>query len=221
MTNQARSLVALFITAETSSAQAENDNQAFSNAMAIAFPFGMVYTDYTNSRKVWVADYAEVKKVAEDSAGRAFGRAIDRMNKYLKSIDAELFVAPASDSKDAKRKADKKTAEQSAVAMALQQAPEKLAASAASGDEVAAKALVERSKLAAKAAKADATELLKDTVAKLKSANPLAIRIGRAAASGDVNAMVFLICDQWPALATAIAAKVTDTKKIRRSGKTD
>lgn len=212
MTKQISESVANFRAFETAEHAVEMAEQVFAISMAKAFPLEISYADYTVARTEWKTAYAGPSDTANDTA---FSRALTKMNKYLTRTDAAIFLIPKSPSDTAKTKQAGREAEKAKVSTAAALPAATLAKKALAGDVVAVKALEVQAKAKAKAAKEKANELTKATIAKVKSANPLAQRIAYLSAQGDVSALCGLICSDWPALASAIAAKVNAGGKTK------
>lgn len=212
MTKQISESVVNFRAFESAEHAVEMAEQVFAISMAKAFPLEISYADYTVARTEWKTAYAGPSDAANDTA---FSRALTKMNKYLTRTDAAVFLIPKSPRDTAKTKQAGREAEKAKVSTAAALPAATLAKQALAGDVVAVKALEVQAKAKAKAAKEKANELTKATIAKVKSANPLAQRIAYLSAQGDVPALCALICTDWPVLASAIAAKVSAGGKAK------
>jgi hypothetical protein len=203
---------AKFLTvAESGAVFARSEVEAATAIAGVAHAIGTAptFADWEKIRAEFQAAYCAVRPQA-DGGAKAWSRVAARMS-------AEFGLEkPKAPSKAAADKAESRKAAAAKIAQAATLSTDKLAALAAAGDITAADALKVKAKVAEKSAKADAATMTKNVLAKVKTANPLAQRIAYLAAQGDAAGLCTLICEDWPALASAIVTKVSGANKPNR-----
>lgn len=194
--------------AESGAAFARSEMDASAAIASVAHAMGTTpdFPTWEKVRAEFQAAYCAVRPQS-DAGAKAWSRVAARMKSEFG------LEKPRAPSKAAADKAESRKAAAAKVAQAATMSNEKLAELAAAGDVTAADALKAKAKAKAKEAAKDAATMTKNVLAKVKAANPLAQRIAYGAAQGDVAMLCTLICEEWPALASAIVAKVSGAEK--------